>query len=289
MNPRPVSVTIICWFLILTAMWAVLAAPIVLLSPVTRQMVEESTQSPVAGLVLSVIVGVLDIAAGVGMLNRRRWGLRLYLVGTPVLLAVSWAIQGEGSIGLQLLSLGLYGVFLGLLTRPPARAYFSAAESEAEIEASPQPVLQEPMTGKKLAAVFLLFPGGLMLATSFMVLHSLAGQPVALIILSVIGGGMAAAFIVPGIFLWGRARWRAVLGTLLCCVGGILLMMAAVFDQVVEMEEFRRQTAAVDPEMFSRIGSGSLLFGIGSLIVGALLLVLQREKDRSARFDTGTS
>ncbi len=287
MNPRPISVTIISWYLILTAMWGILAAPIVFLSPVTRQMVEDSTGSPIAGLVLGIVAGVLDIAAGVGMLNRRQWGLRLYLVATPVLLAVSLAIRGTSSIGLELLSLGLYGVFLGLLTRPPAKEYFLGTESLPGIGAPPQAVFQEPMTGKRLAGVFLLFPGGLMLATSFMVLYSLAGQPGPLIVLSVVGGGMAAAFIVPGTYLWGRTRWRAVLGTLLCCVGGLLLMMAAVFDQVMEMEEFQRQVAALDPAMFSRIGRGSLLFGVGSLIVGALFLVLQREKDQSARSATG--
>lgn len=261
-------------------MWGILAAPIVFLNPATRQMVEESTDSPVAGLALGVVAGVLDIAAGSGMLNGRRWGRRLYLVATPVLLALSLALQGTGSIGLPLLGLAVYSVIVGLLTRPPAREYFSGEAPATATDAPPPAVPQEPMTGKKLASVFLLFPGGMMLATSLMVLHSLAGKPAELLILSVVGGGMAAAFIVPGIYLWGRTRWRAVLGTLLCCVGGLLLMMAAVFDQVTAMEEFRRQVATLDPAMFSRIGHGSLLFGIGSLLVGPLLLVLQREKDR---------
>ncbi len=282
-GPRPISVTIISWFLILAAMWSILAAPMVFLNPVTRQMVEESSESPVAGLALSVVAGVLDIAAGVGMLNARRWGRRLYLVATPVLLALSLSLQGTGSIGLQLIGLGVYGVFFGLLTRPAAREYFSGAAPALPVDAPPRAVALEPMTGKKLASVFLLFPGAMTLATSLMVLHSLSGKPLELLSFSIVGGSLAAAFIVPGLYLWGRSRWRAVLGTLLCCVGGLLLMMAAMFDQVFAMEEFRRQVAGVDPAMFSRIGHGSLLFGIGSLIVGALLLVLQREKDQSAR------
>lgn len=278
-GPRPRSVTVISWFLILTSMWGIVAAPIVLLNPVSRRMVEDSGGSPVAGLVLGVVAGVLDIAAGVGMLNGRRWGRRLYLVATPVLLALSAALQGTGSIGLQLLGLGIYGVFLGLLKRPPAQEYFSGATSVPSVDDPPRAIPGEPMTGRKLAGVFLLFPGGMTLATTLMVLHSMAGQPSGLIVLAIVGGGMAAAFVVPGIALWGRARWRAVLGTLFCCVGGLLLMMAAVFDEVSAMEEFRRQVAAVDPAMVSGIGRGSLLFGIGSLIVGPLLLVLQRERD----------
>ena len=63
----------------------------------------------------------------------------------------------------------------------------------------------------------------------------------------------------------------------------MLLLMALMFFQFISMPEFSNQFAKVDPGIMDNMIRGSLIFGIAAAIVGALLIVLQRENDKETK------
>src|SRR5947207_2861006 len=93
-TPRPISVSVISWILIITSGFSVVFLPFSLNNPTSQQVFRVTGAPPAAVLALSLLGGIANIAAGVAMLKRLRWGRQLYLVVTPFVLLLSIAIYG---------------------------------------------------------------------------------------------------------------------------------------------------------------------------------------------------
>lgn len=279
------SLSIISWFLIVTSGWAVLYTPFGLDNPVTQQMFQTTGASPKAVLIVGFISGITTVIAGIAMLKRQKWGRQLYLIMTPLVLLLSAALYNFKLIGILLLGFLMYGVFTLLLTRPAVNDYFSNIGLTEPLP-SDTPTgsnAQSTTNGKRIASVFLLIPGGLFLATWFLMILHMASNFLALVFMSAFCGILAGAFIIPAIFLWGRKQWVGVLGTLTTCVGGMLLMISLALYSFTTMEGIQEQFAAVDPAFLEQMIYGSLIFGIAGALIGGLLIILQRDKDKQAR------
>jgi hypothetical protein len=284
-NRRPVSVTIISWYLILVFGLLLVSAPFVLNEPETRKFLAISGASPVAALLLSVAGGIAFISAGVAMLKGKDWGRKLYLSAAPVSLAVTIWLYGTKFIVINIPGLVFYGVLLFFLTRPAVSAYFSGSPEAVILKAGvqPGPGFVESLTARKIIGALLLIPGGFILTAWFMMILPMSASGVESIIISGIFGFLALMFIVPAVFLWGWRQWAGLLGTLFVSVGGFLLISAVTFYQLPSMEEFHDQFAKLDPALMGQMAQGSLMFGTGSLVIGGLLILLQRvnSKERS--------
>jgi hypothetical protein len=278
MNRRPISVSIISWYLIVTCGLGALGAPFLLNEPVSRKLLGATGASPVAALLFSVAGGIVLVTAGVAMLKGRNWGRTLYLFAIPVNTVLSLGLYGTKLIVFNIIGLILYGVILFFLTRRPVSGYFSGSTDAAVLstDVGAAPGVLEALTGRRIAGALLLIPGGFILNGWFMMIVPMSATGVGIIIVSGIFGFLASVFIVPAIFLWGWRQWAGVLGTLLLGVGGLLLMSGAIFYQLPSMEEFHEQFAKIDPAFMGQMAQGSLMFGIGSLVVGGLLILLQR-------------
>jgi hypothetical protein len=279
---RPLSVSIISWYLVLSSGLSALSAPFLLNEPVNRKLLGASGASPVAVLVLSVTGGVAFIVAGVAMLKGRNWGRMLYLYGAPIGFVVSIGLYGTKLIVFSFLGLIFYGVVLFFLTRPVVSAYFSGSPQAVIPPTESGPGFLESLTPRKIIGALLLIPGGLMLTIWFMMILPMSETGVGAIVISGIFGFLTLIFIGPAVFLWGWKQWAGMLGVLFVPVGGFLLMSGAMLYLLPSMEEFHEQFARGDPAMMGQIAKGSLIMGIASLFVGGLLILLQRVKTQSS-------
>jgi len=282
---RPISISIISWFLIITAVWTIFYTPFSINNPVTQQIFQATGASPLVALLIGELGGIANITAGAAMLKRRRWGRQLYLIATPVTLILSVLLYGVKFFGILLFGFVMYGVFFVLLTRRPASDYFSNSVSSLteSTDVHSSPVVQEAMTGKRVASILLLIPGGFILFTWFMMILPMSSSALGLIFLSAIFGVLASAFVIPAVLLWGRKRWAVVVGTLITSVGGMLLMISVMFYSFTTIDAFREQFANVNPTIMEQLILGSLIIGIAAAAIGALLILLQKEYDKETK------
>ena len=282
---RPISISVISWFLIITAVWTIFYTPYSMNNPVTQQISQETGVSPLVALLVAELSGIANFTAGAAMLKRRRWGRQLYLIATPVTLFISVLLYGVKFLGISLFGFIFYVVFFVLLTRRPVSDYFSNSVSSLteSTDIHNSPVVQEVMTGKKVASILLLTPGGLILMAWFMMILPMSSSMPGLILLSAIFGVLASAFVIPAVLLWGRKRWAVLVGTLITSVGGMLLMISLMFYSFTTIDGFREQFSNVDPTIMEQLMLGSLIIGIAAALIGALLIILQREYDKETR------
>jgi hypothetical protein len=127
---RPTSVTIIACFLIIISVLGLLAALFIAPSPRFRQYVLErgwtTIQAYQRDLAVRMLLVVFSystyLCSGIAMLKGLNWGRMLYLCYQPINRILAFLIRGlyYGDI----LSITLYIIFLVLLTRPAASAFF---------------------------------------------------------------------------------------------------------------------------------------------------------------------
>ncbi len=278
---RPISLTIFCWFLVGAGAWTLLALPLSLNSRGSMQLVQMMGISPTAMISLNIASSLLNLIAGIAMLRRHNAGRVLYLVGAPILLVATLIFYGFSFQVFVFLGMIVYGLFVVLLTRESVSDYFSRVEPAADDtpEFVAQNAILDTVTTKRLASVLLLIPGGVILICWMLLLFPLSDSLVSAMIISLVCGLLACAFVVPAIFLWGRRRWASVLGTLFAFVGGLLIAVALVFFEFTSMPQFRIFLVRLDPAILKEVTRGSLISGIAALMVGGLLLLLQRVND----------
>lgn len=241
--------------------------------------------TPMTMILLSFVGGVVDLAAGVAMLKRQRWGRQCYLIASPLFLMLTIFLYHFKYLGFSLIGVVMYGVFFIVLTRRPVSDFFS---SSIVIPSAPPRMSVEPSgepdrTGKRIASICLLIPGGLFLNAWLMEIVPMSNvSPIGAFFISAVFGVFTLLFIVPAVFLWGRKRWAGFLGAFMSAVGGGLFMEAVVFYQLSTVEAFRQQFAQIDPDMIDQLTRGSFIFGIVSLVIGLLLIILQRTNDKKA-------
>jgi len=282
---RPLTVSIVSWILIVSSGWSLLFLPFSLNNPTTRQVFQATEAAPVAVILLNVLGGLANIAAGLAMLKRRRWGRQLYVTATPAIILIGMLLYHFRLLPFFLVGFVLYVVFLVLLTRRAASDYFSGSVGVPSATEEVTPRSGAPASGirKRFASILLLVLGAWTLAAWLMMIVPLSVNRPALAIGSLMFAVVSAVFVVSGVLLWGRRRWAVLLGTLLVSVGGLLLVTSGALLLFTSMRELRDQFAGVDPAMMEQMVRGSAMFGIGAVVAGALSIVGQRRLDGSAQ------
>lgn len=277
---RPRAVSIISWFLVINGALTLLS-PFYMLATPQAGAIWDSLGVPLWQVVLgNAIMGIVSVVSGVGMLEGRAWGRRLYLVATPLLLLLSLFVYGFGYWEGMLLGVAFYLAALALLTRPLANAYFAGTLVE------PPPHLRllagyrrSRQQANDVARVFgVLFAGlsgfllyvALMAASLAATTPSLGGFGAVLISVAFVTTP-ALVFLALAIRLWGPARWMAVAGWVLvgtgvaCAVVGVMALSWSAAD-------YGPFTAAgVDPEDVADIlGSMQTAMRVGA-VAGSVL------------------
>jgi hypothetical protein len=280
---RPISLTIVSWYLAITGGWALIVSPVAAMDPKTQQIYQSMGVSTVSVILLGVLSGLTYGVAGVMMLRCQEWGRKLYLFGTPASLLLSLLVLGVAAPMMYMISVIVYVVCAIIVTRPRVNAYFSGADEASATVGMAEPDVQEPFDGKKVASILLLFPGTLFLILLFMMIPLLAENTLSLAMMLLFLGGLSSALIVPAIFLWGRRRWSVILGTVLTLGGGCLLTFHAAMLQLTSLPTPPPELKMIDAAMLKAMMRSSLLAGGGFLLIGGLLILLQRVKDNERK------
>ena len=106
--PRPLVLTVLCWFLVVSAMINVAMAPALLSNPLSLQMLSTAAAPPWLMMVITVVSAAIQGVAGGVMLVRRGWGRMLYIIATPLQILASYAAYGFSLGGIMLLGLVFY-------------------------------------------------------------------------------------------------------------------------------------------------------------------------------------
>ncbi|MDD8018102.1 MAG: hypothetical protein PHP42_06990 [Bacteroidota bacterium] len=279
---RPITVTIISWFLIITSGITLLYLPFSVNNPISAKIFESYGVSKVTVVLYSIAGIAINLTSGIAMLKRKGWGAKLYFYITPVVLLASAMLYNFKMLGMQVWGVAVYVTFLILLTRRAATEYFSddVSISEEPTEPAVQNEAEQTSTGRKVGAVILLIIGGLLLNGLLSIIVPLSSSLAALIITCVILGVMGLAFIIPAIFLWGRKKWAILLGTLFTIMGGTLLLTGIMLYQFISTPEYKVLFAQLDPAMLGDMVKSSIVCGIGIGIVGVILLLFQRARNK---------
>jgi uncharacterized membrane protein YfcA len=123
MPQRPLSITIIAWFLILSSVWGVFSIWTTRNDPLVQQMAAASPVPASMQLASQFITTILTIIFGIGMLKGRNWGRWGFIILS--LLGAALAFLISSSVAIALVSLLMTSVFAFFLFRKPANEWFA--------------------------------------------------------------------------------------------------------------------------------------------------------------------
>jgi hypothetical protein len=122
MSNRPLSVTIIGWFLIVTGVLGAAGLAVTINNPVTRSLMEQSTLPMNVQLAIAVAGFVVTIVSGIYILQGRDWARLLYVGWTVAATAIGLATSPVKS--LLLLSVVFLAVIAWFLFNATANRFF---------------------------------------------------------------------------------------------------------------------------------------------------------------------
>lgn len=125
MQQRPVSLTVIGWFLIVTSGLGLLFMPFAFNNPMTTRIYAQSPLPVSAHLTIGVLGGLITLACGFGILKGFNWSRFVYIGWSLIGTAISLATLPVTSIAL--LGLVFLAVIAFFLFRPTANAWFNRA------------------------------------------------------------------------------------------------------------------------------------------------------------------
>ena len=125
MGKRPISITVIAWFLIVGGVIMLITSSATLNNPMVKEIMAR-TPVPISVQYAMTYINILvGVAAGIGMLKKQNWARFLYVIwGAIQLLYVLFTSPMKMAFILSLLSLAIIVFFL---FRPVANRYFSKA------------------------------------------------------------------------------------------------------------------------------------------------------------------
>ncbi len=286
---RPTSLTIISWILILMNGWALLILPFSFQNPVTQNLIEAIHIHPAIILFFNLVTEGIAITSGIFMLRRNNWARRLYLIATPVLFACTILIYHFQFISFMLIGFVVYGILAYFLTRKPVSEYLTgeipALAVGPDAVPVPLPVLQaasaaEPDGAKKGVSILLLGMSGFFLWMWLLVSSVIFKSVAAFVFLTIILGGIAAAFMIPAIRMWNRKKWALLFGSVLAAAGAFDVFFGLIFLQMSSTPELAQTFSRLDPGQIHQMTQGAFIFGLGALVIGLLLVLYQRELNK---------
>lgn len=279
--PRPLGLTIVCWFLIVSAMMNVCLFPALMTEPSSAAMVRAAAVPPWVMFAQTLIGGAVGGIAGVAMLLRRPWGRMLYAIATPLLTFAGWASYGGQMSAMLFMGFAFYGAIMLVLMHRLSTAFLrnDPALLPARVDVPGRPPAPPVNVGRRIASIVLLIPAEIILMTGFMILGAMPPMGLAGLIPMAILTAISLAFILPALYLWGWSRWAIVMGVLLAIVGVELLSIGMLMQQMMGNPQFARQMSGIDPATVTAMFSGSVLMGAISTILGAALIAIQKVND----------
>jgi hypothetical protein len=125
MKRRPTSVTVIAWIVIVISVLALVGAVTMRNDPATLEAMAQSPLPVWAQQVQTYGVILVTLLCAAFMLRGANWARLLYIGWNAVWLTVALILGPERLLVLP--AVVLYFLFVFFLTRPKARAYFTAA------------------------------------------------------------------------------------------------------------------------------------------------------------------
>ncbi|ABC38480.1 hypothetical protein [Burkholderia thailandensis] len=122
---RPLSLTVLAWFVIVSNVIGLISLPFSLRDPNAVAILRHSPLPLEATVAIAVVSEGLHLVAGVAILKRLIWGRTLYALVALVGFAIS-AFTTPFK-GMLIVVAGLIALFLFILYRPAATAYFRRA------------------------------------------------------------------------------------------------------------------------------------------------------------------
>src|SRR3954447_25391206 len=123
MRERPLSLTIVGWFLIVTGVLGVLGTLMVTSNPMAMQIYAQSPLPLSVHIGLGVVGTLISILCGYGVLKGLNWSRFLYAGWSLIGFAVS--VLTIRVTSLLVLGLAFYAVIVFFLFRPAANAWFA--------------------------------------------------------------------------------------------------------------------------------------------------------------------
>jgi hypothetical protein len=122
---RPISVTIIAWFLIVTSAIGLISSFFISGNEVAMRMLEQSNFSPAVHMAVGVVGALITLLCGYGMLKGFNWSRFLYVGWSLVGIIFAYAaLKILSTIALSVVLLAIIAFFL---FRPNANAWFTRA------------------------------------------------------------------------------------------------------------------------------------------------------------------
>lgn len=122
---RPISLTIIAWFLIVTSAIGVLGMLMMQNNPIAEQMYANSPLPVSAHIAIGIVGALITLAVGYGILKGLNWSRFLYVGWGLISFVISFMTMPVTSIiGL---SIAFFAIICFFLFRPAANEWFKGA------------------------------------------------------------------------------------------------------------------------------------------------------------------
>ncbi len=128
---RPISVTVIAWFEILTS-GDMLFKMLYYAKSEFRQLVEASGRSVTISVLWGIVGGVITLVSGIAMLKGLNWGRWLCLCYGAISIVLTLLLYGFYAPKFLIGGIAIYIVQLVFLTRPAVSTFFTCGSSEKQ-------------------------------------------------------------------------------------------------------------------------------------------------------------
>ncbi|NTZ84997.1 hypothetical protein FCJ61_18805 [Burkholderia metallica] len=124
---RPLSLTILAWIIIVTNAITCVYTPFSIGMPTTQALLSHYLLPVWATLGISVIIEAANVVIGIAILKGREWSRKAYIVTFVIGIAFSLINMPVSMLAVLIPGVLLFALFIYLLFRRPATAYFRQA------------------------------------------------------------------------------------------------------------------------------------------------------------------
>lgn len=130
MNKRPLSVTIVAWFIIVTSLFSLLSVLAMGSNPQVAQMLAESPLPASVHQVIGIVGALISLICGYGMLKGFDWARILYIGAAAA--GLLFNLVTAPMVSILVLGVLMLAVIAFFLYRPAANAWFTRSPIAAE-------------------------------------------------------------------------------------------------------------------------------------------------------------
>ncbi|KML45349.1 hypothetical protein VL15_36515 [Burkholderia cepacia] len=121
---RPISLTILAWIIIVTNAITCVYTPFSIGMPTTQALLSHYLLPVWATLGVSVIIEAANVVIGIAILKGREWSRKAYIATSGFGFAFSFVNMPASMFAVLIPGFLLFALFIYLLFRRPATAYF---------------------------------------------------------------------------------------------------------------------------------------------------------------------